>query len=201
VTTRYVLDVAKLPRVLPARPHPLWFGIVGLIAIESTVFASFLTSYFYLGIWNRPWPPVEVDALPLLLPTVVVLLLGVSSAAMIWSGKGAERGDDRATWLGIAIAVGFGFLALALRWFNLATLAFRWDSHAYGSFVWTITGLHFAHVLASGLGTAVVGYLAWRGYFDPRRRLAVVADAMYWQFVVIIWIPVYVVLYWGPRLW
>lgn len=88
----------------------------------------------------------------------------------------------------------------AVRAWHLATLDFRWDSHAYGSFVWTVTGLHFAHVLASALGTAVVGYLAWRGYFTPGGRLAVVADAMYWQFVVVVWIPVYLVVYWAPRL-
>lgn len=84
MNTRAVLHLADLPGVLPQRPHPLWFGIVGLIAIESTVFASFLAVYFYLGMSNERWPPADVGQPQLLLPTLNVLLL--SSGSMIWSG-------------------------------------------------------------------------------------------------------------------
>lgn len=197
---RAVVDASSLERILPTRPHPLWWGISGLIVIESMVFASFLASYFYLRMWTPEWPPASVGQLPVLLPTINVLLLFGSSAGMIYSGHGAQRGDDRATWLGIAIAVALAIVVLGLRWWHLATIGFRWDSHAYGSMVWTLTCLHFTHVLASVLGTAAVGYLGWLGYFTQQRRLAVVADAMYWQFVVVIWLPVYVVIYWLPRL-
>jgi cytochrome c oxidase subunit III len=36
--------------------------------------------------------------------------------------------------------------------------------------------------------------------FRQGRRLVVQSNGIYWHFVVAIWIPLYVVLYWSPRL-
>ena len=41
--------------------------------------------------------------------------------------------------------------------------------------------------------------LALRGHFTTERRLGVQINGLYWQFVVIVWIPLYLLLYWVPR--
>ena len=65
--------------------------------------------------------------------------------------------------------------------------------------LWTITGFHYTHVVSAILGTAVVSVLAWRGYFTPERQLGVVVDTLYWYFVAAVFLPIYLVLYWVPR--
>ena len=200
MNVRVALDAGRFSRIHIGREAPLWWGIAGLIVIESAVFASFIVSYVYLKVQNAPWPPAGVSVPDVTLPTINVGLLLGSGVAMAWAGRGIARGNQRALVVGIWLAVLGACVVAGLRTLQLRRLDFAWDSHAYGSIVWTMTCLHFGHIVAAVLGTAVVGVLAWMGYFDRRRRLAVTVDALYWQFVVIVWIPVYLVLYWLPRL-
>lgn len=198
--THAALDIGSLPRFNPDRRDPLWWGILGLVVIESTVFMTFIVSYFYLRTEEGPWPPAGVEPPPVLYPTINLFLLLGSVAAMWWAGRRAERNDQRGLVLGIGLSVLLACVVLVLRWLQFEALEFRWDEHAYGSMVWTMTGLHFFHVVATVLGTAAIGVLGALGYFGRDRRLAVVVDAMYWYFVALVWAPVYVVLYWMPRL-
>jgi cytochrome c oxidase subunit III len=50
------------------------------------------------------------------------------------------------------------------------------------------------------LKTIFVAYLSWRGYFNKERHLGVTVNGIYWHFVVAVWLPLYLVLYWSPRL-
>ena len=97
---------------------------------------------------------------------------------------------------GIVLALIF----LAIKSYEYSSLEYRWNSHAYGSIVWAISGFHALHVVALVLKTIVVASLGWLGYFNKQRRLGVIVNGIYWHFVVIVWIPLYLVLYWSPRL-
>jgi heme/copper-type cytochrome/quinol oxidase subunit 3 len=59
---------------------------------------------------------------------------------------------------------------------------------------------HAVHVLSVVLKTLFVAYLATHGYFTRERRLGVTVNGLYWHFVVVVWIPLYLVLYWSPRI-
>lgn len=194
-----VYDASSLPRETHDHRAPLWWGIIGLITIEVTVFASMIGSYFYLRVLSDAWPPAGVAPPALFWPTVNLGLLLLSGFLMWWAGRGLSLGNRRVLVVGIFLAVGLAILVAVFRTLQMMHLAFRWDSHAYGSIVWTLTGLHYGHVLAALLGTAVYGVLGHLGHFTQARQLGVVVDTMYWQFMVLIWVPVYLVLYWAPR--
>ena len=55
-------------------------------------------------------------------------------------------------------------------------------------------------MLSLVLKTVFVLYLELRGYFNRQRRLGVTVNGMYWHFVVAVWVPLYLVLYWSPRI-
>jgi cytochrome c oxidase subunit III len=38
------------------------------------------------------------------------------------------------------------------------------------------------------------------GKYGPRQRLGVHVDSVIWYFLVAIWLPLYAVIYWGPRI-
>ena len=200
--TRVAVDATDLPRLYPdTRPSPLWWGIAGLILIEATVFSAFIASYFYLRVVGGQWLSAEDYAPPLLWPSVNTALLLISSGSMYWAGKLIKRGRSTAMVIAIFVSVALAGVVLILRGFELKEVPFSWDDHAYGSMYWTLNGLHFTHVTASLLGTAVVGVLGAMGYFTQQRHLAVAVDSIYWYFVALIWVPVYFVLYWVPRMW
>jgi cytochrome c oxidase subunit 3 len=182
------------------RKAPLWWGIIGLIVIETTVVATFIASYFYLRMGAVVWPPPGVAPPDLLWPTINMIVLLASAAAMWAAGQAMNRNRKNLFSVLIALSLVLASSALVFRWQQFQDLDFRWDSHAYGSIVWTITGFHFIHVVSAVIGTAVVFILSLMKYFDKDRQLAVVVDTMYWYFVMFAWVPFYVVLYWGPRL-
>lgn len=182
------------------RRHPLYLGIALLVAIEATVSATLIVSYFYLAFTAPQWPPADTPPPDPLLPTVNVVLLALSALTMWWAGRGIDRGDGRVLTAGVGASTLLATIVLVLRGIQMHGFAFQWDSHAYGSIIWTITGFHFVHVASAIAGTAAVTLLAYRGYFTPRRQLGVVVDTLYWYFVAGIWVPFYLVMYWTPRL-
>jgi cytochrome c oxidase subunit III len=195
---RPVLEIGHLSRFQKGPEAPLWWGIVGLILVESSVVSGFIAAYFYL----RFVPESAAQALPppeLLWPSVNVALLLASCATMWAAGRFLNRDRVRPFVLTVSASVLLAALTLPLRWWQFDRFGFRWDEHAYGSIVWTITGFHFMHVVSAVIGTAVVAVLGRRGFFSARQQIAVVVDTLYWYFVAAVWLPLYVVLYWSPR--
>lgn len=199
VTTYAAVDAAGFDRVLADQRHPLWWGILGLIAIELTVVAMFVVGYFYLRMGSGTWPPPGIDPPPLLWESINMGCLAASAAAMWWAGKRITAGDQRGLSIWLAVALALDAAVLVFRGIQMHQFDFRWDEHAYGSIVWTVTGFHFTHVASAIVGTGVVLVLALRGWWNAERQLAVVVDTLYWYFVSFAWLPLYLAVYWGPR--
>ena len=85
-------------------------------------------------------------------------------------------------------------------YFSWASLNFTQAADIHGSVVWTILGLHSLDAVADLLFTLALIVVVLRGHHGAPQRLGVHVDAVVWYFVVLIWIPLYVVVYWGPAL-
>ncbi len=194
-----VIDISHFSPYQYGRQAPLWWGMVGILTIEATVFATLIASYFYLGLGPPTWPPPGVKQPELLLPTLGTAILLASGLTMHWADRSIDRGEPRRLPRYLIASMVLAAAFLTLKVIEYAQVPYRWDSHAYGSIVWTIIGLHGTHVTLLLGKTVVVTILAWRGYFTARRRLGVTINGLYWHFVVVIWLPLYAVLYWSPR--
>ena len=176
------------------------YGMLGLILIETVVFASLIVSYFYLRAGAPEWPPDNLSPPELLLPTINALILFGSSIPIYIADQGIRKGNQNRLKIGLAIGFFMGAIFLILKYIEYSGLGYDWNTGAYGSIVWTITGFHSAHVVALLLKTLVVGVLAFQGYFNGRRNAGVQANGFYWHFVVLVWVPLYFTLYISPRL-
>jgi cytochrome c oxidase subunit III len=95
----------------------------------------------------------------------------------------------------------FGIFPLILRVFEFRALNVLWDSNAYGSIVWTLLGLHTLHIATDLADTLVLAALMFTRHGHMTRRFSDVNDnAVYWDFVVVSWLPIYGLIYWFPRL-
>jgi len=193
------IDVSGLSRYNFGPQAPLWWGFVGMILIEATVIASLIASYFYLKMGSISWPPAGTEMPKLLLPTINTFILLVSSLAMHRADKSIGEGKQKQLIRGLVIGIVLASVFLGIKAYEYSHLEYDWSTHSYGSIVWSISMFHAAHVLSVVLKTIIVAYLAVRGYFNQQRRLGVTVNGLYWHFVVVIWIPLYVVLYWSPR--
>jgi cytochrome c oxidase subunit I+III len=199
VSTRPALDVSRLPPIVVDSRALLWWGMVGMMAIEGTMVALLVATYFYLRPLALEWPPPGAHDGGLLLPTLALAVLVASAAPMYGADHAVKERDRRGAMLYTMINIVMAALFLAMRAAEMRRLTFRWDSHAYGSIYWSILGLHTSHVIASTLESMVIVWLLARGHFQDEQRLALRTDGLYWYFVVAAWIPLYAVLYLFPR--
>jgi len=94
-----------------------------------------------------------------------------------------------------------GLVPMIIRAFEFQALNINWDDNAYGSIVWTLLGLHTTHILTDLIDTLVLAALMFSRHADNPRRFGDVQDnAMYWNFVVATWLPIYGCIYWLARI-
>jgi cytochrome c oxidase subunit III len=192
------LDVSGLPSYGFGHRSVMWWGTMGMMTIEGTVFAIAVAVYFYLRSHSTNWP---MSMLPpdLLWGTLNTLILLVSTIPNHLAKKAAEAHHVLRVRLWLCVGLLFGLAFLAVRMMEFATLNTRWDSNAYGSIVWTLMGFHTAHLATDVADTVVLAVLFFKGPLDGKRFVDVSENSMYWYFVVWTWIPIYLTIYWGAR--
>jgi cytochrome c oxidase subunit III len=179
---------------------PIWWGMLWLIIIEVVVIAALVASYYYLQAGSPDWPIGRVDPPELLLPTISAIILWATIIPHYLSEKFIQKGNVSGSKLMLVIAGVATAVFLALKFYEYAELPYNWAVNAYTSILWTITGFHAAHVLAVVLKTAVIGYHAFRGYYNEERHDGIATNALYAYFVAGIWLPLYLTLYIAPHL-
>jgi heme/copper-type cytochrome/quinol oxidase subunit 3 len=197
---RITLDVGELPQHgLETASRTLW-GTLAFELIEGTGFALAIATYLYLYSLAPAWP-IRAQ-LPDLGPgTGLTLLLLVSLIPNYFIGKWAKEGRVGKVRIGILAMSVLGAAPLILRAYEFPAMHISWDANAYGSIVWLLLGLHTTHLITDLGDTLVLAALMFTRHAHNRRRLGDVQDnAVYWNFVVAAWLPIYGVIYWIPRL-
>ncbi len=206
MSTRTVIDVSKLPHHEFDTYDPVWWGNNLLLAIETSMFGILIATYFYLR-QNFPlWPPPVAQLTATLRPlpeltygTLNTLLLLVSCVPIIATDLAARRENRIVCKAGLMIGVVCGFTAIVLRSFEFAGVYFRWDSNAYGSVVWFLLGMHLLHLLVLTIEAILLAVWIFTREFDMKHRVDIVTLAVYWYWVTAIWLLIYAIVYFTPR--
>jgi heme/copper-type cytochrome/quinol oxidase subunit 3 len=193
-----VLDASTLPTFAFGQRSPMWWGTMGLMAIESTVFALTVMAYFYLRSHASVWPMSRFppDLLWGTLNTVIMLASAVPNEL---AKRAAERLDLANVRLWMVVCLLFSLVFLGVRALEFTTLNTRWDSDAYGSVVWMLMCLHTTHLVTDAYDSAVLTALTFTNRMEGKRYVDVSENAAYWYFVVLSWLPIYAVVYFGAR--
>jgi cytochrome c oxidase subunit 3 len=197
---RQTIDVSSLPDHAFGSRSIMWWSTMTIIAIEGTVFALVIASYFYLQGNEEAWPPPDTALPGLMWPTVNVFILLLSLIPNELTKRAAEDMRLGATRLWMALATLCAVAFVVVRAFEFRHLNVSWDSNAYGSATWTLLGFHTLHLVTDLIDSSVLLTMMFTRHADkPRRYVDVAENAYYWYFVVLSWIPIYLVLYWVPR--
>ena len=193
------LDAARLPDFAFGHRSILWWGTVGFMATEGMAFAIAAAAYLYLRTRVPEWPPgVPPPELGYGIANLVVLIVSLIPNQL--AKNASEKCDLPRVRLWLIVCLVFAAAFLALRVFEIAGLNVRWDFNAYGSIQWAILGLHTTHLITDVGDTAVLTVLMFTGPVSGKRFVDVSENAFYWYFVVASWLPLYALIYWGPRL-
>ena len=194
---RSEIDVSRLPTEVFGSRQPMFWGTLGFMVIEGWTIALAVASLFYLRQNFQAWPPLNTPRPSLLIPTINLVVMLASIAPTILAERAAKRCDKGAARLWLVVSATFGIAYCVLRWFEFGALNTRWDSNAYGSVIWTIVGLHATLLVLEAGETIGMAFALFRE--NPVRTMTDVADdAAYWYFVVLFWVPLYVIVYLLP---
>jgi heme/copper-type cytochrome/quinol oxidase subunit 3 len=199
IARRVVGDLCGLPDSAMGPPNVVWWGNIGFMLIEGTVFLLAIATYLYLQSQSPAWPPAG-DKLPdLAWATIFTVGLVASELPNLWVSRKAKANDASGVRRGTLMMAVLGLAFIAVRAFELDHLNIRWDHDAYGSVVWMLMVLHTSHLVTELGETAVQSVWLYTHEIGQDQFADVQDNSEYWSFVVLAWVPIYLLIYWVPR--
>jgi heme/copper-type cytochrome/quinol oxidase subunit 3 len=194
-----VLDVKPLPVSAFGSRSLLWWGTFGFMLIEGTGFVLAVAAYFYLRGQTSIWPTAGHRP-PDLLAGAAFTVVGIASGLPnMWVAAKAKQKNAKAVRWGVLLMTLIGVLMMGIRGFEFAHLNIRWNTDAYGSAIWLLMFLHTTHVITDLGDTAVLSWWLFSHPIGDDQFSDVNDNAGYWNFVILAWLPIYLLVYWGPR--
>jgi cytochrome c oxidase subunit 1/cytochrome c oxidase subunit I+III len=179
---------------------PMYYGMAFLCLAEAAELFGTIVTYFYLRSGTNDWPPGDLPMPGLLVPTLGTILLLLALIPSYLDEQTIKKNDQRGTiiYLILEVVLQAGFIALL--WYHLHSLTFKWDDNAYASIYW----ISIILTLIFTGGTVVEGiYLviqAFRGFFNSERHWALTVDGLSNYVGIAQWILVYLTLFISPYL-
>src|SRR5205085_2845742 len=82
----------------------------------------------------------------------------------------------------------------------LVALYFKWNDNAYGSVTWMILGMHMLHLFVMLSEDAYLLLWSFIKGVDDKHAVDLTVTAIYWYWIVGIWLPLYFLIYIVPRI-
>jgi len=165
---------------------PAKIGLGVFLAVVGSLFALFISAY------SMRMNMVDWRALPmprLLWFNTAVLVL--SSVALQWAHMAARRDDIDGVIAGLcaggASAVIF-LLGQLLAWRELSVAGYFLASNPANSFFYLITAVHGMHLMGGLVALGRTTAKVWRGVAVTQLRLSVELCAIYWHFLLLVWL-------------
>ena len=194
-----MLDVSELPTAVLGHRDTMWWGTTFFAVIEGFTLAICAATYLYLRKNFVAWPPERTPPPGLLLPTISLALLIATAYPAWWTKTRAKHLDLAGVRRGLIACSVLGAVSFGLRFTEFFALNTRWDSHAYGSIAWFIVGAHAFLQLLDVADTVGLAAIAVKGPWEAKHFINTTDNSNYWYFLALTWIPLYALVFLGPR--
>ena len=165
---------------------PAKIGLGVFLAVVGSLFALFISAY------SMRMNMVDWRALPV--PRLLWFNTGVlvlSSVALQWAHVAARRNDMDGVIVGLCAGAAFAVTFLVgqlLAWRQLNAAGYFLASNPANSFFYLITAAHGLHLMGGLVALGRTTAKVWRGSEMSRVRLSVELCAIYWHFLLVIWL-------------
>jgi cytochrome c oxidase subunit 3 len=173
-------------------------GMWVFLASEVMLFGAFFSAYVVLrlGSPNFVVPPEEIMGRPL--ATLNTFVLITSSVTMVLALAGIQRDDIKAfsRYLIATIALGGVFLVIkSFEYHHKISEGLTISSGLFGSFYFTMTGLHGLHVIGGMIFNTYILLMGRAGRWSSRHHERVEYAGLYWHFVDLVWVVLFPTFY------
>jgi len=165
---------------------PAKIGLGVFLAVAGSLFALFISAYS-MRMNMADWRALPVPRLLWFNTGVLVL----SSVALQWAHVAARRNDMEGVIVGLcaggASAITF-LVGQLLAWQQLSVAGYFVASNPANSFFYMITAAHGLHLMGGLVALGRTTAKVWRGAEMTKVRLSVELCAIYWNFLLLIWL-------------
>jgi cytochrome c oxidase subunit III len=195
-----VVDLRELPDVVFGPRDLMWWGTLGFIVIEGFTLVLCAAAYVYLTQNYATWPPERTPLPSLGAPTLQVIVMLASLPVVWWTSKAAHRYELGKVRLGLIAATLFNAAFLGIRLVELlVSLNVRWDTNAYASAQWLLLCMHGTLLAVELIEVGGMMLLFWLAPVEEKHFSDVADMVFYWLFMVLGWMPLYLLCFWVPR--
>ncbi len=172
--------------------HPKRIALRMFLAVVFVLFMLFFVAY-YIRMELDDWRPMPE---PTLL-WINTFILFVCSAVMQWTRAAAKNSEQQKVKWGM-IAAGAFTLAFIFgqvsAWEELNNAGFYLNSNPANSFFYVLTGLHGLHILGGLWVWTRSTFKVLAGIEVKAVRLSVELCAVYWHFLLLVWLIIFAIL-------
>lgn len=168
---------------------PLKIGVWLFIGVATILFSA-LTSAYFVRMGLPDWRPLPEPRV-LWLNTALLVLSSAALQLAWWAARRGRVPEMRRALLGgglLALLFGIGQLAA---WRQLQELGYFLATNPSSAFFYLITALHGLHLLGGLVAWGRTTLRAWQGAYDAQQHLGVELCAVYWHFLLIVWIVLF----------
>ncbi|HZD08665.1 MAG TPA: cytochrome c oxidase subunit 3 [Candidatus Limnocylindrales bacterium] len=171
---------------------PAKIGLGVFLAVVGSLFALFISAYS-MRMTMVDWRALPVPKLLWFNTGVLVL----SSVALHWAYLAARRNDIDGVIVGLceggASAVTF-LVGQLFAWQQLNAAGYFLATNPANAFFYLLTGLHGLHLLGGLVALVLTIDKVWRGFELPQVRLSVKLCAIYWHYLLLLWLVLFTLL-------
>jgi cytochrome c oxidase subunit 3 len=189
------LETTPSGELPPESVSPVPTAKIGLgvfMAVAGALFALFISAYSMrmemVDWWSPPVPPI------LWFNTAVLI---ISSGALEWAKWSARRSEVdglRAGLLAAGVSTLVFLIGQVMAWQKLVDAGYLLSSNPGNSFFYLITGAHALHVLGGMVALGRAADKVRRNSDAGQVCLSVELCALYWHFLLVVWIFIFAVL-------
>jgi heme/copper-type cytochrome/quinol oxidase subunit 3 len=179
---------------------PMFYGMIALCLVEAAELGGTIVTYFYLRSGTNDWPPGDLPMPQLLIPTIGTLFLLASCIPSVLEDKAIKKNDIRRVVMLMLLTIGLQVAFIAIFWWHLKSLTFKWDDNAYASIYWISIILTLIFTGGTVFEGIYIVIQALRGQYDKDRHWALDADGISNYAGAAQWVLVYLTLFISPYL-
>jgi cytochrome c oxidase subunit 3 len=165
----------------------------------SMLFASLFLGYSYYRITSEVWPPMGMEKVDLLFPTMSTFAIVISSFTfMVFKAKYLGGGAFKKTlpWLIATIALGVTFMYTQFAlWGDLKSKGFYASSGVFHSLVYSFTWIHAAHIVVALLALIYLIPVTMKKDCTISEENKVNNVGKFWHFLDVIWLLMYFIIF------
>ena len=187
-----VSAIGEVPDTGASSSPAATIGLGVFLAVVSSLFALFISAYF-MRMQVADW--VQLPAPKLLWFNTGALIL--SSVALQYAYVAARRGRTEGVGDGLILGGLFALTFLAgqlLAWRQLNAAGYFLAANPGNAFFYLFTGVHGLHLLGGLVALAMTADKVWRGFELNHVRLSVRLCAVYWHFLLALWLVLFSLL-------